>query len=50
MLHLEKQYVTVINKNDLENDVDNDTNTTISLSWHEQVCLSGLRFERYFSW
>ena len=22
---------------------------TISLSCHEQVCLSGLRFERYFS-
>ena len=22
---------------------------TISLSRHEQVCLSGLRFERYFS-
>ena len=24
-------------------------NNTISLSCHEQVCLSGLRFERYFS-
>ena len=24
-------------------------NNTISLSRHEQVCLSGLRFERYFS-
>ena len=22
---------------------------TINLSYHEQVCLSGLRFERYFS-
>ena len=24
-------------------------NNTISLSCHEQVCLSGLRFKRYFS-
>ena len=26
-----------------------DNTNTISLSCHEQVCLSGLRFERYFS-
>ena len=33
----------------LKKHTQNDTDTRISLSRHEQVCLSGLRFERYFS-
>ena len=43
---------TLYSKYDQASDCGNSYNhghNTISLSCHEQVCLSGLRFERYFS-
>ena len=36
-------------KNDASQNEKKRWNNTISLSCHEQVCLIGLRFERYFS-
>ena len=38
-----------VNKIPQANKLKQKTNYVISLSGHEQVCLSGLCFERYFS-